>query len=92
VSLKQLLYSLTWIVPLGGGLLSLLGLWYARHSSGTFHHYRSAFLLNAIGVLLVGLGSLGLDYAYNWTSVVCMMLAALCLLWGNLLIFRHLPR
>jgi len=51
-----------------------------------------AFLLNALGVLLVGLGSLVLDYAYNWTSVVCMMLAALCFLWGNLLIFRHLPR
>ena len=92
MSLKSLLDALTWMVPLCGGLLSLMGLWCARHSAGTFTHYRPAFLLNALGVTLVGLGALVLNYAYHWTSVVCLTLAVLCLLWGNLLIFRHLPR
>ena len=92
VSPKQLLYSLSWIVPLVGGILSLIVIWFARQSSRASNQYIPAFMLNAIGIILVGLGSLFLNYEYNWTSVVFMVLAALCIICGNILIYRHLPR
>jgi hypothetical protein len=62
VSPKQLLYSLSWIVPLVGGILSLIVIWFARQSSRASNQYIPAFMLNAIGIILVGLGSLFLTY------------------------------
>jgi hypothetical protein len=62
VSPKQLLYSLSWIVPLVGGILSLIVIWFARQSSRASNQYIPAFVLNAIGIILVGLGSLFLNY------------------------------
>jgi hypothetical protein len=72
-------------------MLSLIVIWFAWQSSRASNQHLPAFLLNAIGIILVGLGSLLLNYEYNWTSVVLMLLAALCLISGNILIFRHLP-
>ena len=92
VSPKQLLYSLSWIVPLVGGILSLIVILFARQSSRAPNQYMPAFMLNAIGIILVGLGSLFLHYEYNWTSVIFMVFAALCIICGNILIYRHLPR
>jgi hypothetical protein len=92
MSPKQFLYSLSWIVPLLGGILSLIVIWCARQSSRASNQHIPAFMLNAIGIILVGLGSLLLNYEYNWTSVILMLLAALCIISGNILIFRNLPR
>ena len=52
MSLKHLLYSLAWMVPGVGGMLSLCLLLCARHSLRAAHHYRPAFLLSALGVMM----------------------------------------
>ena len=92
MSLKPLLYSLAWIVPVIGGLLSLCLMVFARHSVRATHHYLPAFILSALGVISAGLGFLLLNNGYSRMSVVAMLIATLLLVSGIVLMLRHLPR
>jgi hypothetical protein len=92
MSLMPFLYSLAWIVPITVGLLSLCLLVFARHSWRAPRHYCAAFLLSALGVISAGLGFLLLNSGSTRLSVVAMLIAALVLVTGLVLIFRHLPR
>ena len=56
------------------------------------HHHMPAFLLNAMVLIVIGMGCLLLNDAYAWCSAVLMLIASLLLLSGMLLIVRHLPR
>jgi hypothetical protein len=51
-----------------------------------------AFLLNAMVLIVIGMGSLLLNDASGWSSAVLMLSAALLLLRGLVLIVRSLPR
>ena len=92
MSLKQLLYSLAWMVPGVGGMLSLCLLLCARHSLRDAHHYRPAFLLSALGVMIAGLGFWLLNAGLSRLSMVAMLMATLLLVTGIVLIFHHLHR
>ena len=92
MSLKSLLYSLAWIVPVIGGLLSLCLLVFARPSVRATRQYRPAFILSALGVMIAGLSVLLLNNGYNRLSVVAMLSAALVLVSGIVLLLRRLPR
>ena len=92
MSFKQLLFSLAWILPLIGGIVSLFMILSARRALRASHQHIPAFLLNAIALIIIGMGSLLLNYEYGWTSAVLMLIASLFLLLGIVLIFRHLPR
>jgi len=91
MSLKHLLYSLAWMVPFVGGMLSLCLLLCAQHSLRAAHHYRPAFLLSALGVMSAGLGFWLLNSGLSRLSIVAMLMATLLLATGIVLIFRHLP-
>jgi cytochrome bd-type quinol oxidase subunit 2 len=91
MSLKHLLYSLAWMVPVVGGMLSLCLLLCAPHSLRAAHHYWPAFLLSALGVMIAGLGFWLLNGGSRRLSMVAMLMATLLLVTGIVLIFRHLP-
>ena len=92
ISPKPLLSSLAWILPFLGGIVSLCLIVAAWRSWRVSHHHLPAFLLNAMVLIVIGMGCFLLNDAYGWSSAVLMLIASLLLLSGLLLIVRHLPR